>query len=519
MLRRYADFLEERPDVSPRDLAWTLNTRRSVFAARTAVYGATASDLARGLRARSEADIATLVPVAAKSLAGKPRLLGVFTGQGAQWARMGAELLHASPAADRIMSDLENSLPNLPDGPAWSMKNEILAARSSSRVAEAAISQPLCTAVQIVLVEMQRSASIQFEAVVGHSSGEMGAAYAAGYLSTEDAIRIAYYRGRHLHLAEGIGGEQGGMMAVGTSPEDAQELCNLPQFQGRIGIAAIYSGASVTLSGDLEAIDAAREILDDEKKFARLLKVDKAYHSHHMIACSDAYRKSLTNCNINVLRPSRGSATWISSVYGEDLVEYRVELASEYWINNMVRPVLFAQAVEFAAAEKGPFDAAIEVGPHPALKGPALQVLQEFWDDSIPYTGVLSRGKDDKKAFAEGLGYLWQALGENVIDYKTFDQSVAGHTAPPPQITADLPTYAWDHDRRFWHESRQYATNRTKQDPTHELLGTKCPDGTEQHCRGGICSGRKKSRGYLTTRSRGRWSSQRLVTYRRLWKH
>jgi hybrid polyketide synthase/nonribosomal peptide synthetase ACE1 len=482
-LRKYADFLEERPDVSPRDLAWTLNTRRSVFAVRTTVYGATASDLARDLREKAEADIATLVPVAAKSLTGKPRLLGVFTGQGAQWARMGAELLHASPTTDRIISDLENSLSNLPDGPTWSIKNEILASGSSSRVAEAAISQPLCTAVQIVLIQLLRSAGIQFEAVVGHSSGEMGAAYAAGYLSAQDAIRIAYYRGLHLHLAEGTGGEQGGMMAVGTSPDDAQELCDLPQFQGRIGIAAINSGASVTLSGDIEAIDAAKEILDDEKKFARLLKVDKAYHSHHMIACSDTYRKSLADCDIKVLRPSRGSATWISSVHGEDIVDYRGELANEYWINNMVRPVLFAQAVEFAAAEKGPFDAAVEVGPHPALKGPALQVLQEFLGDSIPYTGVLSRGKDDKKAFAEGLGYLWQALGENVIDYKAFDQFVAGPYAPPPLITADLPTYAWDHDRRFWHESRQYAANRTKQDPTHELLGTKCPDGTEQQCR------------------------------------
>lgn len=482
-LRRYAEFLDENPNIHPRDLAWTLNTRRSVLAARTAVYGATAVDLAQELRIKAESDKAALIPVAGKSLPTTPRVLGVFTGQGAQWACMGAELLKASPAASMIIEELDRSLCSLPDGPEWSIKGEILATAASSRVTEAAISQPLCTAVQIVLVDMIHSAGIRFEAVVGHSSGEMGAAYAAGYLSAHDAIRIAYYRGRHLHLSQGPGGEQGGMMAVGTSFDDAQELCDLPEFQGRIGVAAINSAASITLSGDLDAIEAAKEILDDEKKFARLLRVDKAYHSHHMLACSTAYRQSLTDCGIKVLRPPRGSATWLSSVYGEDAKDCRQELANEYWINNMVRPVLFAQAVEFAAAEKGPFDIAIEVGPHPALKGPALQVLQEFLGESIPYTGVLSRGKDDKQAFAEGLGYLWQALGEKAVDYKTFDAFLAGPSATLPQIVSNLPTYAWDHDRRFWHESRQYAANRTKPDPSHELLGTKCPDGTEQQCR------------------------------------
>jgi len=482
-LRKYADFLEDNDDIDPRDLAWTLNTRRSVLAVRTAVYGASASELVLELRTRAEADTAALIPVVAKSLPARPRVLGVFTGQGAQWARMGAELLSSAPTADAIISELERSLSDLPDGPEWSLKSEILATGSSSRVTEAAISQPLCTAVQVLLVDMLHSAGIQFEAVVGHSSGEMGAAYAAGYISARDAIRIAYYRGRHLYLAEGPGGEQGGMMAVGTSFEDAQELCNLPEFLGRISVAAINSAASVTLSGDLDAIEAAKDIFDDEKKFARLLRVDKAYHSHHMLACSDAYRKSLADCGIKVLRPSRGSATWLSSVYGEDSADYRQELSNEYWINNMVRPVLFAQAVEFAAAEKGPFDVAIEVGPHPALKGPALQVLQEFLGESIPYTGVLSRGKDDKKAFAEGLGYLWQALGENAIDYKAFDAFVASQTDTSPRVVPYLPTYAWDHDRRFWHESRQYAANRTKSDPSHELLGTRCPDGTEQQWR------------------------------------
>ncbi|KAI9708162.1 MAG: putative Hybrid PKS-NRPS biosynthetic cluster [Bogoriella megaspora] len=480
ILRKYAAFLAENESTNLRDLSWTLNTRRSTLAVRTPVYGATAAELSANLLSRSEMEIGSLVPVTAKSSSNNPRLLGVFTGQGAQWARMGAGLLASSPEVVSILDRLEQSLAELPDGPSWSIKAEILADASASRVGEAAISQPLCTAVQIVLVDLLRSAGIEFEAVVGHSSGEMSAAYCAGYLSASDAIRIAYYRGYHLHLAQGLQGETGAMMAVGTSFEDGTELCDLPAFNGRISVAASNSAASITLSGNLDSIEWAKDVFDDEKKFARLLKVDKAYHSHHMHACSDSYRKSLSDAKIKVLRPPRNGPTWISSVYGEDAADYRNELSNEYWIANMVSPVLFSNAVEFAAAEKGPFDLAIECGPHPALKGPALQVLQEVLPSPPPYTGLLSRGKNDNQSLAEGLGYVWQALGAKAVDFSSFDKFIAGPGASPPRLLTDLPSYAWDHDHVFWHESRQSAAARTRLDPTHEILGTKCPDGADQ---------------------------------------
>jgi hybrid polyketide synthase/nonribosomal peptide synthetase ACE1 len=483
LLKKYADLLDEQNPINLRDLSWTLNTRRSLHPLRTSVYGITAKEISQRLRSRAEADEKALVEVQSKTLPSKPRVLGVFTGQGAQWARMGAEFLVTSPIAASILDDLERSLSELPDGPDWSLKDEILAEGKSSRASEAAISQPLCTAVQILLVDLLSSAGINFVAVVGHSSGEMGAAYAAGYLSAGDAIRIAYYRGYHLHLAGGPNGETGSMMAVGTSFEDAQELCDLPAFKGHINIAASNSFASVTLSGDTSSINWAKDVFDDEKKFARLLKVDKAYHSHHMMACSDSYRKSLAACKIKVLRPTRSSAAWISSVFGEDAADHRDILKDEYWVQNMVSPVMFSQALEFAAAEKGPFDVVVECGPHPALKGPALQVLQEVLGESPPYTGVLSRGKNDKQAFAEGLGFLWQALGDKVVDFLSFDKFLNGPGVRSPKLLPALPTYAWDHERIFWHESRQSASNRTKSDPTHEILGTKCPDGMEHQLR------------------------------------
>jgi hybrid polyketide synthase/nonribosomal peptide synthetase ACE1 len=446
------------------------------------VFGSTALELNERLQLRAKADEKLSKEVVSKSLSGIPRVLGIFTGQGAQWPRMGAELLGNTHVATAILEHLDDCLAELPDGPSWSIKGEILAEGRSSRINKAEISQPVCTAVQILLVDVLVSAGIKFEAVVGHSSGEIGAAYAAGYLSAKDAIRIAYYRGMHLNQAGGPNGEKGAMMAVGTSFQDAQELCEMPELKGRINIAASNSFSSVTISGDADAVHEAQGVLEDERKFARLLKTDKAYHSHHMLPCSQAYMKSLVDCKVKVLRP-RSGITWISSVYNENAANCRDILKDEYWVSNMVRPVMFSQAIETSIAESGPFDIGIECGPHPALKGPVLQVIQEVLGEPLPYTGLLSRGRNDNQALAEGLGYLWQALGDRAVDYGAVDKFLAGPDAAAPKMLVNLPSYAWDHDRVYTHECRQYGAYRTRPDASHELLGVRVLDGTKEQLR------------------------------------
>lgn len=101
-----------------------------------------------------------------------------ITGQGAQWASMGAHLIRSSEFVRNRLKDLERSLATLPpaDQPKWNLTEQILAEKETSRIAEAALSQPLCTAIQVVLVDLLRTAGINFTTVVGHSSGEIGAA-------------------------------------------------------------------------------------------------------------------------------------------------------------------------------------------------------------------------------------------------------------------------------------------------------------------------------------------------------
>jgi hybrid polyketide synthase/nonribosomal peptide synthetase ACE1 len=479
-LGAYSAFLKANKTTDLRDLAWTLASRRSEFALKASFSGLTVDSLCSKLDTKLGN---TEVDIGVRSSSNSPSILGVFTGQGAQWAGMGRELILSSEVVRQSIESLERHLAELPiaDRPSWSLKTELLATASTSRLQEATIAQPLCTAIQIVLVDLLRTAGVKFSAVVGHSSGEIGAAYAAGYISAQHAICIAYYRGLHSQLAIGPNGKKGAMMAVGTSLEDAQEICELPDFIGRISVAASNSAASVTLSGDVDAIEEAKQIFDEEKKFARLLKVDKAYHSHHMLACSEKYIASLRQCKIEVRRQENAGCTWFSSVYGGDLPDSCDNLGDVYWNTNMLHPVLFSEAVSRAVEKKSGFDVALEIGPHPALQGPVLQVIQQISGKSIPYCGLLGRGKNDIEAVSEALGFVWGHLGSKAVDFHGYDSQVSGGAGF--KLLKDLPSYSWDHDRIFWYESRVSRAFRTREDSCHELLGVRTADGTEQEIR------------------------------------
>ncbi|KAI4158636.1 MAG: hypothetical protein L6R39_000491 [Caloplaca ligustica] len=481
MLEAHAKYLQAHPDVDLRDLAYTLHTRRSLLPRRAVISARSVESLCDRLLV--EAQSGTRRDVAAPPLSTKPRILGIFTGQGAQWARMGAEIVESSPSAFKILEELQESLATLPpsDRPSWSIIDELLKGKGSSRLDEAEISQPLCTALQVMLVIILREAGITFDAVVGHSSGEIAAAYAAGVISASDAIRIAYYRGFHLHLGQGSEGKQGAMMAVGTTFDDAEELCRVDDYRGRLCVAASNSSTSITLSGDADAIEEAQDVLASEDKFVRRLKVDKAYHSHHMVPCSKPYVQSLQMCGINSTIPEGTGCQWISSVYADDIVEVNDRLQDTYWANNMVRPVLFSQAVTYALSEHGPFHQVLEVGPHPALKGPVMQTVEAITGDPLPYAACLSRGKDGVEALAEGLGSIWADQVANILQLNQYESYLSG--APRHQLLKDLPSYSWDHQRAFYHESRISKARRTQPQSSHELLGTQQADTCDREIR------------------------------------
>ncbi|KUJ20445.1 polyketide synthetase [Mollisia scopiformis] len=478
ILTDYAEYLRIRPQTSLQDLSYTFYARRSEHTVRTSISAKSAPDLCAKIDEllRSNGNVG----VRSKALSNPTRILGVFTGQGAQWATMGRELILNSPYAKKTVQELDAMLQKLPEAerPAWSLMDELTCDASQSRLDKAVVAQPLCTVIQVILYDLLSSAGVRFQAVVGHSSGEIAAAYAAGHITREEAVKIAYYRGYFTNLTPSD--RRGGMMAVGTSVDDANELCNLPMFHGRLSVAAINSSSSITISGDRDAIEQAKEILDDEKKFARILKVDMAYHSSHMIPCAKGYVEAL-KCSGIKPQPATNGCKWLSSTYENREMHADEDLAGQYWAENMVRPVLFSHAVESATSTGDAFDIAIEVGPHPTLKGPALQTLQEFQKEAISYTGLLSRGKDDVESFSNALGYLWSQFSSSIVDFGRFDFLATGHKNR--NFINNLPTYHWDHEKLFWHGSRTSKAFLNQKNIPNPLLGSRTTDLMEQEIR------------------------------------
>ncbi|KAI1079771.1 amino acid adenylation domain-containing protein [Whalleya microplaca] len=415
---------------------------------------------------------------------GDIKILGVFTGQGAQWARQGYELIKYSPTARDIVMNLDTRLSQLPieDRPSWSLLEELEKEACISLISQSSLSQPLCTAIQILQVDLLRLAGIQLSAVVGHSSGEIAAAYAAGVLSAQDAICIAYYRGIHSDLAGSSNGQPGAMMAVGVSVEDFYGLCDSSHLRGRVSVAAINSPVSITVSGDSDAIEELRVKFVNEKKFVKVLRIDKAYHSHHMVPCAQLYAQSLRALHIPI---STARCAWFSSVTGEPVTASNEALSDAYWKDNLLEPVLFMKALQSAWDYMGPFNLALEIGPHPALKRPLQETFQAISAQPLPYTCMLYRGRNSIESFAEGLGSIWLHLGKEYLDLQAYDRLFSAQDRPVYSIVKDIPTYAWDHTKEYWHESRHAEAVRTRSDSVRTLLGHLNPDTTklEMHWR------------------------------------
>ncbi|KAK7749846.1 putative Hybrid PKS-NRPS biosynthetic cluster [Cytospora paraplurivora] len=470
-------YLESAPSASNvRDAIGTLAFHRSVLQHKVAFPASTPEQLIQHLRNSVEAyrqDPKFDMGARSKD-SGASRVLGVFTGQGAQWPMMGKELIWASPIFRGVLQAMDAVLKACPDPPAWSIVDELLAPTSRSRLGEAALSQPLCTAIQVGLVDVLAASGVRFDTVVGHSSGEIAAAYAVGSLNAGEAILIAYYRGLFARLAGGANNEKGGMMAVGMGVEEAHRFCAQPGLEGGLFVAASNAPASVTLSGDMDAIKTAKAQLDEAKTFCRLLKVDTAYHSHHMDKCGSAYLASLESCNITPKAPN-GTCIWVSSVYGPVGSPTTKELAARYWKDNMIQPVLFSDALARALVEHGPFDMALEVGPHPALKGPATQTMQETIGKVIPYHGVLSRGSGDLKALSEALGSVWCALGTAAVDWAGYMRAMETNLTSY-NLAKGLPPYPWEHLQVHHRTPRTIRQYLQRSNNPHELLGVRTSD-------------------------------------------
>ncbi|CAG9979522.1 unnamed protein product [Clonostachys byssicola] len=452
-------------NVSLPDLAFSLGLRRHHFSERGFLI-AGPDDLADKLH---EADFQLRLDPSHKP---PSTYAFVFTGQGAQWAQMGMELLDEFQIFATAVAEMDSVLARLPHPPAFKITTALRAPPETSQVADVAYSQPLCVAVQIGLVMLLRSWGIAPQAVVGHSSGEIAAAFAAGYLSLADAITMAYYRG---YVVSGIK-RNGAMLVAGLSEQSGREEIAAAGLQGKIDIACINSQESVTFSGEQDAIEALLQRLQGQQCFARLLRTSgRAYHSHHMCEIGQEYER-LAVCAAKAPRLSDigTRAPMFSSVTGG---AYDGPYNASYWRKNLESPVRFFEAFS-QLAKTGSGYTVIEIGPHSALELPIKQIKAHLHaaNNSLEYFPTLSRGKSSTDMMLSLVGRLW--LGGHDIAWDKVNNPSLGD-AWKPSVIPNLPPYPWSYNDVLWSECRLSYEFRNRSIGRHELLGCKIPGGSD----------------------------------------
>lgn len=338
----------------------------------------------------------------------------------------------------------------------------------SSRVAEAQISQPVCTAVQLSLTELLKSWGILPVAVAGHSSGEIAAAYATGALSLEACVAIAYYRGQAIvSLKKKFPDLKGAMVAIGGSAEEIRPMAQLLK-NGRATVACINSPFSITASGDEEAIAELQDQAEQKKLFNRKLRVGTAYHSHHMNLVAEEY-----GANIEAITSQVTSGV----VFNSSLRGCQVgteELGPAFWVDNLTSPVRFSEAVECMiksvdGTASPAIDVLVEVGPHAALEGPVKQILKAVGGNAVKilYTSTLLRSKDAVDTALQLAATLFVRGAD--ISFEGINFPVSG--CKPPSLVTDLPKYTWNHSNKYWHDCRISERHRNRKFPRNDFVG------------------------------------------------
>jgi len=458
-----ATYLNEQQDKDAAallpDLAFTLSEKRSILPWKAYVFG---SDV--------KATRKSLGGIAAPVRSSRaPRLGFVFTGQGAQWHAMGRELFAYPDFLASIVS-CNTTLHSL--GCSWSLLEELHRNEADSRLDTAELSQAVCTALQIGLVDLLRAWGIQPAAVVGHSSGEIAAAYAAGALSRRAAMAMAYYRGISASSIELNPDLSGGMMAVRADGDKIAPI--LRDLRKGVAVVACYnSPKNCTVSGDRAALDELQPILDSAGIGFTKLNVRVAYHSSHMNSAAAAY---LTNMTAFSAEPDSSdvldAVPFFSSVRG-GFLESSV-LGPHYWAENLKSPVNFTAALHAllqhssgdTGREDGLFiDGMVEIGPHSALRAYCWELCSnEGKPATIPYIASLRRGHNAYDTMLSAAGELW-CLGSPV------NLSLVNGTTSGAKVLVDLPPYPFNHSLSYSAETTAAREFRSKGYPHTGLLG------------------------------------------------
>ncbi|NTX14092.1 SDR family NAD(P)-dependent oxidoreductase [Myxococcus sp. CA056] len=430
---RYAGWLEAGRG-TPEQLCRDAAVHRSHPRHRLAVRGTSREALVATLRAfaNGQRDVPGLDFVAEPPEGRK--LLFVYTGMGPQWWAMGRQLL----TTERVFRDAVEECDALfREISGRSIAEELTRDAASSRITRTEVAQPANAVLQVALTRLWASWGIIPDAVVGHSIGEVGAAWASGALDLRDALLTAFHRSR---LQQRMAG-QGAMLAVGLGPDEA--LDQVQRHGPGIAVAAINSARSVTLAGERAPLERVAAELASTQRFHRFLQVEVPYHSPLMDPLQGELLTALTP-----LRPRAPRIPIYSTVSGRLMVETERHDAT-YWWNNVRGSVRFAEALQQAVVDgHGTF---VEVGPHPVLASSIRDVLSASKARGEVLASLV-RETPEQETMATALGRL-HVLGAGVSWQGYFG---AGAFAGAPRTPWQRKVY-WEESLRSSRRRRAFV--------------------------------------------------------------
>jgi acyl transferase domain-containing protein/NADPH:quinone reductase-like Zn-dependent oxidoreductase/acyl carrier protein len=422
LAEKWSAFLSSTDEPLAR-IVGTAGSRRSHYDHRLAVVGRTREQLASQLGAFARGD-ETSIALGQRPRSGAPRVAFVFSGQGAQWARMGRELAEREPVFRDMLADVDRRFERLAG---WSVAAAIADSAKTSGLQETMVAQPAIFAIQVALTALWESWGIRPDAVVGHSVGEISAFYAAGMLSLDDALRVVWHRGRIMQRAMGTGRMAQASITLGQAESLVRDV------GAALSVGAINGPKTIVLSGTGVALDRALGVLDAHRISHRPLGLPYAFHSQAMAQFQTELVAALGTVET---RPARAAV--FSTVTGAAIDHTRIDAA--YFGRNVRDTVRFGPAVE-AMLEAG-FDAFVEVSAHPVL---AVSVAEcaAARQQTVPIVASMRRERPERETklqacaalYAAGVSPKWSAITP---------------LATPP---IDLPSYPWQHER-YWLRDR-----------------------------------------------------------------
>jgi acyl transferase domain-containing protein/NADPH:quinone reductase-like Zn-dependent oxidoreductase/NAD(P)-dependent dehydrogenase (short-subunit alcohol dehydrogenase family)/aryl carrier-like protein len=463
-------FMSNRADGEDRDhllrnLAYTLAEKRTTFPWRTTCVALPDP--------RSQLSFST--PSRVKQ---RMNVCFVFTGQGAQWYGMGRELLayetfrNAMLEADRYFKSL---------GSSWSLIDELYhKSKEDSAIHRPELSQPICTALQVAILDLLTSWSVHASIAVGHSSGEIAAAYASRAISRESAWMVAYFRGLAVAITQTFNPTHGAMIAV-QAPLDAwkhiMDETNMGNPNDAVSIACYNSPTSFTISGSHITVHRLATALKEANIELHVLKIDVAYHSRHMWPVASVYEKILRT--IDGGEPLDAQSAFVSTVTGKEIQDPDTLRTSQYWQQNLTGSVSFTDAMQgICAREDASSYFFLEIGPHSVLRSPLGDILKGNGRDvASDYSSVLRRDRAADLTALECAGRL-HTIGAT-IDIAAVNRD----NGPSPSFLPSLPGYQFEDKKKYWLEGRTSIQYRQTKFVHHELLGSRTPDWNEHEAR------------------------------------